>query len=118
MVLMKLGRKKMRTADPNYNETEIAHEKLNRYESPHIDESLVEMVQTADITLRSDIHEHFFLSLAPQPSLGLGLLHKIRLNFLEAPQQFSFVQGRVVSPTPNLHPGGPGLLVLLIHFLF
>jgi hypothetical protein len=41
------------------------------------------------------------LSLAPQPSLGLGLLHKIRLNFLEASQQFSFLQGTVVSPTPN-----------------
>jgi hypothetical protein len=50
------------------------------------------------------------LSLSPQPSLGLGLLHKIRLNFLEASQQFSFLQSRVVSPTPNLHPGGPGLL--------
>jgi hypothetical protein len=33
---------------------------------------------------------NFLLSLAPQPSLGLGLLHKIRLNFLEASQQFSF----------------------------
>jgi hypothetical protein len=51
----------------------------------------------------------FISSLAPQPSLGLGLLHKIRLNFLEASQQFSFLQGRVLSPTPNLHPGGPGL---------
>jgi hypothetical protein len=30
-------------------------------------------------------------SLAPQPSLGLGLLHKIQLNFLEAFQQFSFL---------------------------
>jgi hypothetical protein len=44
------------------------------------------------------------LSLASQPSLGLGLLHKIRLNFLEASQQFSFLQGRVVSPTPNPIP--------------
>jgi hypothetical protein len=43
----------------------------------------------------------FLLSLAPQPSLGLGLLHKIRQNFLVASQQFSFLQGRVVSPTPN-----------------
>jgi hypothetical protein len=34
----------------------------------------------------------FFLSSAPQPSLGLGLLHKIRLNFLEASQQFSFLR--------------------------
>jgi hypothetical protein len=48
------------------------------------------------------------LSLAQQPSLGLGLLHKIWLNFLEASQQFSFLQGRVVSPTPNPHPRGPG----------
>jgi hypothetical protein len=53
------------------------------------------------------------LSLAAQPSLGLGLLHKIRLNFLEASEQFSFLQGRVVSPTPNLHPGGPGLCIYI-----
>jgi hypothetical protein len=53
------------------------------------------------------------LSLAPQPSLGLGLLHKIQLNFLEASQQFSFLQGRVVSPAPNPHPGGPGLCIYI-----
>jgi hypothetical protein len=53
------------------------------------------------------------LSLAPEPSLGLGLLHKIQLNFLEASQQFSFLQGRVVSPMPNLHPGGPGLCIYI-----
>jgi hypothetical protein len=47
------------------------------------------------------------------PSLGLGLLHKIRLNFLEAFQQFSFLQGRVVSPTPNPHSGGPGLCIYI-----
>jgi hypothetical protein len=35
------------------------------------------------------------LSLAPQPTLGFGLFHKIRLNFVEAYQQFSFLQGRV-----------------------
>jgi hypothetical protein len=57
--------------------------------------------------------EYFLLSLAPQPSLDLGLLHKIRLNFLEASQQFSFLQGRVVSPTPNPHPGGPGLCIYI-----
>jgi hypothetical protein len=51
----------------------------------------------------------FLLSLVPQPSLGLGLLHKIRLNFLEASQQFSFLEDRFVSPTPNPHSGGPGL---------
>jgi hypothetical protein len=45
--------------------------------------------------------------LAPQPSVGLGLILKIRLNFLEASQKFSFLQGRVVSPTPNPYPGGP-----------
>jgi hypothetical protein len=49
------------------------------------------------------------LSLAPQLSVSLGLFPKIRLNFLEASQQFSFLMGRVVSPTPNPHPGGPGL---------
>jgi hypothetical protein len=53
------------------------------------------------------------LSLAPQPSLGLGLLLKIRLNFLEASQQFSFLQGGDVSPTPNPHPGGPGLCIYI-----
>jgi hypothetical protein len=53
------------------------------------------------------------LSLAPQPSLGLGLLHKIQLNFLEASQQFYFLQGRVVNPTLNPHPGGPGLCVYI-----
>jgi hypothetical protein len=53
------------------------------------------------------------LSLAPQPSLGLGLLHKIRLNFLEASQQFSFLQGRIDSPMPNPHPGGPGLCIYI-----
>jgi hypothetical protein len=55
----------------------------------------------------------FFLSLAPQPNLDLGILHKIRLNFLEASQQFSFLQGRVVSPTPNPHPGGPGFCIYI-----
>jgi hypothetical protein len=53
------------------------------------------------------------LSLTPQLSLGLGLLHKIRLNFLEASQKFSFSQGRVVSPTPNPHPGGSGLCIYI-----
>jgi hypothetical protein len=53
------------------------------------------------------------LSLAPQASLGLGLLLKIRLNFLEASQQFSFLQGRVVNPTPNPHPRGPGFCIYI-----
>jgi hypothetical protein len=53
------------------------------------------------------------LSLAPHPSLGPGLLHKIRLGFLEASQQFSFLQGRVVSPTPNPYPGGRGICIYI-----
>jgi hypothetical protein len=59
------------------------------------------------------------ISLAPQPSLGLGLLHKILLNFLEASQQFSFLQGRVVSPRPipiplYLYPTEVGWLPILV----
>jgi hypothetical protein len=37
----------------------------------------------------------------------------IRLNFLEASQQLSFLQGRFVSPMPNPHPGGPGLCIYI-----
>jgi hypothetical protein len=52
--------------------------------------------------IRLSLYEYLLLlPLAPQPSLGLGLLHKTRLNFLEASQQFSFLLGRVVSPTPT-----------------
>jgi hypothetical protein len=62
----------------------------------------------------TEIYNMFLLlSLAPQPSLGLGLLQKIQVNFLEASQQVSFLQGRVVSPTPNPHPGGPGLCIYI-----
>jgi hypothetical protein len=50
---------------------------------------------------------------APPPSVGLGLPHKIRLNFLEASQQFSFLQGKVVSPMPSPHPGGPDLCIYI-----
>jgi hypothetical protein len=32
---------------------------------------------------------------------------------LEASQQFSFLQGRVVSPTPDPHPGLPGLCIYI-----
>jgi hypothetical protein len=42
--------------------------------------------------------------LAIQPSVGLGLLLKIRLNFLEASQQFSFLPGRVLAPRPTPIP--------------
>jgi hypothetical protein len=62
----------------------------------------------------SEILLLLLLSLAPQTSLGLGLLHKIRLNFVEASQKtIFFLQGRVVSPTPNPHPGGPGLCIYI-----
>jgi hypothetical protein len=44
------------------------------------------------------------LSLAPQPSLGLGLLHKIRLNFLEASQQCSFYRVGLLAPRPTPIP--------------
>jgi hypothetical protein len=53
------------------------------------------------LEIQISLRNRILLSLAPQPSLGLGLLHKIRLNFLEASQQFSFLQGRVVIPTPT-----------------
>jgi hypothetical protein len=73
-----------------------------------------------DMLMRSPCYFFFFLlllllllSLVPQPSLGHGLLHKIRLNFLEASQQFPFLQGRVVSPTPNPHPRGPCLCIYI-----
>jgi hypothetical protein len=49
-------------------------------------------------------HILFFLlllTLAPQPNLGLGLLHKIRLNFLEASQQFSIYRVRLLAPRPT-----------------
>jgi hypothetical protein len=45
-----------------------------------------------------------FLALAPQPSLGLDLLHKIRLNFLEASQQFSFYRVGLLAPRQTLIP--------------
>jgi hypothetical protein len=32
---------------------------------------------------------------------------------LEASLQFSFLQDRIVSPTPNPHPGGPGLCIYI-----
>jgi hypothetical protein len=58
-------------------------------------------------------HTLLLLSLAPQPSLGLGLLLKIQLNFLEASEKCSFLQGRVVRPMPNPHPGGPSLCIYI-----
>jgi hypothetical protein len=69
----------------------------------------------------------FFFFFSPQPSLDLGLLHKIQLNFLEASQLFPFLQGRIVSPTPNppswrtrplyyLYPPEAGWLPILVAF--
>jgi hypothetical protein len=60
-----------------------------------------------------DLNLLLLLSLAPQSSLGLGFLHKIQLNFLEASQKFSFLQGRIFSPTPNPNPGGPDLCIYI-----
>jgi hypothetical protein len=42
--------------------------------------------------------------LAPQPSIGLGLLLKIQLNFLEASQQFSFYRVGLLARRPTLIP--------------
>jgi hypothetical protein len=68
--------------------------------------------------------------LAPQP-LGLGLLQNLppsiplqrQPNWSPLEVQsgrisggfstFSFLQGRVVSPTPNPHPGRPGLCIYI-----
>jgi hypothetical protein len=41
--------------------------------------------------------------LAPQPSVGLGLLLKIRVNFLETSQQFFYRIG-LLDPRPTLIP--------------
>jgi hypothetical protein len=74
-------------------------------------------VQLVAASIRHTVYEIFFffflLSLAPQPSLGLGLLHKIQLNFLEASQQFPFLRGRIVSSMPNPHPGGPSFCIYI-----
>jgi hypothetical protein len=68
--------------------------------------------------MQINIHIFSFLGSTAQLSL-----HKIRPNFLEASQQFSFLQGRVVSPTPNplrrtrplyLHPPEAGWLTILV----
>jgi hypothetical protein len=56
----------------------------------------------------------FFLSLAPQPSLGLGLLHKIRLNFLEASEQFSFYRVGLLALRPTPIPEGTQSVIMLV----
>jgi hypothetical protein len=81
-------------------------ELCNLYASPIIIIVVVVVVVVVVIII-------IIISLAPQPSLGFGLLHKIQLNFLEASQQFSFLHVRVVSPTPSPHPRGPGLCIYI-----
>jgi hypothetical protein len=53
---------------------------------------------------RVEVKILLLLPLVPQPSLGLGLLHKIRLNFLEASQQFSFLQPHAQPPSRRTRP--------------
>jgi hypothetical protein len=72
----------------------------------------IHVLHSADIGKLFINKSDLLLSLAPQPSLGLDFLHKIQLNFLEASKQFSFLQGRII-PTPNPHPGGPGLCIYI-----
>jgi hypothetical protein len=50
------------------------------------------------------IDKDILISLAPQPNLGLGPLHKIWLNFLEASQQFSFYRVGLLAPRPTPIP--------------
>jgi hypothetical protein len=59
------------------------------------------------VDMQNVVHSPYsisFLSLAPQPGLGLGLLHKIWLNFSEASQQFSYYRVGLLAPcqTPIL----------------
>jgi hypothetical protein len=44
------------------------------------------------------------LSLAPQPSLGLGLLHKIQLNFWRLLNNFLFYRVGLLAPRPTAIP--------------
>jgi hypothetical protein len=50
---------------------------------------------------------------SPTPSQLVAAGSSILPNVLEASQQFSFLQGRVVSPTPKPHSGGPGLCIYI-----
>jgi hypothetical protein len=48
--------------------------------------------------IHTHIHTLHYITLHYIILHYIGLLHKIRPNFLEASQQFSFLQGRIVSP--------------------
>jgi hypothetical protein len=61
-------------------------------------------LQCPDVWSREARSTNQLLSLAPQLSLGLGLLHKIRLNFLGASQQFSFYRVGLLAPRPTPIP--------------
>jgi hypothetical protein len=52
------------------------------------------------------------LSLAPQPSRPWPPPQN-PTEFLEGFSTIFFLRGRVVSPTPNPHPGGPGLCIYI-----
>jgi hypothetical protein len=55
-----------------------------------------------------------FFHLSLSNSNPTGRRWKFNLaEYLEASQHFSFLQGRVLSPTPNPHPGGPGLCIYI-----
>jgi len=65
--------------------------------------------------MTSTRHTHF-----NEPNTNLSLLGSTAqfrpwppFFFFEASQQFSFLQGRVVSPKPNPQPGGPGLCIYI-----
>jgi len=67
-------------------------------------------LQSGIIYKAMDIIIFLLLPLAPQPSLGHGLLHKIRLNFLEASQKFSFFyRAGLLAPCPT-----PGLCIYIL----
>jgi hypothetical protein len=68
----------------------------------HKNLSLVPVLSQSNPVPKS--HTSSSSSLAPRPSVGLGLLLKIRLNFLEASQQFSFYRLGLLAPRPTPIP--------------
>jgi hypothetical protein len=53
------------------------------------------------------------LSLAPQPSLGLGHLSKSDWISWRLLNNFLFYRVGLLAPRPNPHPGGPGLCIYI-----